>query len=411
MTQQQENNTPSEWHETTVGEFAPFTYGKSLKAKDRNPDGNVPVFGSNGIVGYHDAALTAGPTVIIGRKGTAGAVHYSPEPCWPIDTTFFITGDDPHLIRFKHYALGAIGLPDMNTDSAVPGLNRNAAHARELRIPPLPEQRRIAHILGTLDDKIELNRRMNETLDEMARAIFKDWFVDFGPVRAKMEGRDPYLPDDIWSLFPDNLADSELGQIPNGWKVSCFGELADIVGGTTPSTKEPLYWEDGIHHFTTPKDLSSLVAPVLLDTAKLVSDAGLAKISSGLLPIGTVLLSSRAPIGYLAVTQIPVAVNQGLIAVKPNPDISNLFLLYSIESQQHEIVNRANGTTFLEINKTNFRPIAVVLPCPAVMSAFHGVADALFSRIVANERESRTLAAMRDTLLPKLVSGEVRVNT
>ena len=178
-------STESGWKTVTLGEFAPFTYGKGLPVGKRNPLGAIPVFGSNGVVGYHDSPLTDGPTIIIGRKGTVGAVHYSPIPCWPIDTTFFITGNDSTLVRFKYYALSMIGLERMNSDSAVPGLNRSAAHVRTLLLPGESEQRAIAHILGTLDDKIELNRRMNETLEEMARALFKSWFVDFDPVRAK----------------------------------------------------------------------------------------------------------------------------------------------------------------------------------------------------------------------------------
>jgi len=181
-----------EWRETTIGEFAPFAYGKGLPEHARNATGGVPVFGSNGLVGLHDAALTEGPTVVIGRKGTVGAVHYSSVPCWPIDTTFWVTDPDRAVLRFKYYLLKSIGLEYMNADSAVPGLNREAAHARRILVPPLPEQRAIAHILGTLDDKIELNRRISETLEQMARAIFKAWFVDFEPVRAKMNSPSPF---------------------------------------------------------------------------------------------------------------------------------------------------------------------------------------------------------------------------
>ena len=184
-------------------------------------------------------------------------------------------------------------------------------------VPPLAEQRAIAHILGTLDDKIELNRRMNETLEAMARALFKSWFVDFDPVRAKAEGRDPGLPKPLADLFPDSFEDSELGEIPKGWEIKSIGDLADVVGGTTPSTKEPAFWEGGTHAWATPKDLSGLSVPVLLDTERRITDAGLSQIGSGLLPKGTVLLSSRAPIGYLAVAEIPVAINQGFIAMTP----------------------------------------------------------------------------------------------
>ena len=230
----------SGWRNITVGEFSHFTYGKSLPAHKRNAVGKVPVFGSNGIVGYHDDALTSNPTIIIGRKGTVGAVHYSPLPCWPIDTTFFVTGRDEELMQFKYYALRNLGLEEMNSDSAVPGLNRNAAHARELFIPDESEQRRIARILGALDDKIELNRRMNATLEGMARALFRSWFVDFEPVRAKMEGRWrrgetlPGMPAELYDLFPERLAPSQLGDVPEGWEVKRLGDSFSLTMGHSP---------------------------------------------------------------------------------------------------------------------------------------------------------------------------------
>ena len=402
----------AEWRETTLGEFAPFVYGKGLLKSKRNPNGGVPVYGSNGVIGFHDEALTAGPTIIIGRKGTMGAVHYSPVPCWPIDTTFFVEGDDAELARFKYYAMSVLNLKEMNSDTAVPGLNRNSAHALEMRVPSESEQRRISAALGALDDKIALNARMNETLDEMAGALFRSWFVDFAPVRAKISGAWrrgeslPCLPAALYDLFPDALEASALGETPAGWEVKGLGYLAEAVGGGTPSTKEPAYWEGGRHCFATPKDLSKLSTFALMDTERQITDEGLAKISSGLLPVGSVLLSSRAPIGYLAINEVPVAVNQGFIALKPKPSVSNLFLLYAVESLKAEIVNHANGTTFPEISKRNFRPIPTTLPDPSVMSAFDAQARALYDKIVANERESRALAAIRDTLLPKLLSGE-----
>jgi type I restriction enzyme S subunit len=243
----------------------------------------------------------------------------------------------------------------------------------------------------------------------MARALFQSWFVDFDPVRAKAEGRDPGLPPEIAALFPDSFEDSVVGEIPRGWGVKHVGELADIVGGTTPSTKEPKFWDGGTHAWATPKDLSGLSVPVLLNTERRITDAGLSQVGSGLLPIGTVLLSSRAPIGYLAVAEIPVAINQGFIAMIPKAGMSNLFLLLWASSAQEAIVSRANGSTFLEISKANFRPIPVVTPTVDLMRSFEKLARPLFERIVANTREAQSLATLRDTLLPKLISGELRV--
>jgi len=300
--------------------------------------------------------------------------------------------------------------------SAQPNASASTMTKAPLRAPKdKNEQRAIAHILGTLDDKIELNRKMSETLEAMARALFKSWFVDFEPVRAKMEGRWqrgqslPGLPAHLYDLFPDRLVDSELGEIPEGWEVKPIGDMAEVLGGSTPRTDQAEYWEGGTHHWVTPKDLSALSLPVLLDTERKITDAGLAQISSGLLPKGTVLLSSRAPIGYLAIAEVPVAVNQGFIAMKPRPGISNLFLLRWASAAHEEIVSHANGSTFLEISKSSFRLIRVVSPSSPIMDAFDRVSRPMYRKVVENERESRTLAALRDALLPKLISGELRV--
>ena len=267
-----------------------------------------------------------------------------------------------------------------------------------------------AYVLGTLDDKIELNRRMNETLEEMAQALFKSWFVDFEPVRAKIDGRWrrgeslPGLPSEWYDLFPDRLADSELGQIPAGWVVKALGEVVNVVGGTTPGTKISEYWDGGTHCWATPKDLASLATPVLLDTERKITDSGLNKIGSGLLPQGS---TSRAPIGYLAIVETPTAINQGFIGILPREGFSDLYMLYWCEASIETFINYANGTTFLEINKSNFRKIPMAVPEEATLVAFDSQVRLLYQRIVSSERESRALAAQRDALLPKLVSGEI----
>ncbi len=288
-------------------------------------------------------------------------------------------------------------------------LNSDELKALDVVVPAPDEQRAIAHILGTLDDKIELNRQMSETLEAMARALFKSWFVDFDAVRAKAEGRDPELPQPLADLFPARLVDSELGEIPDGWEVKSIGDLAEVLGGSTPKTERAEYWEGGTHHWVTPKDLSGLSMPVLLDTERKITDAGLAQVSSGLLPKGTVLLSSRAPIGYLAVAEVPVAVNQGFIAMKPRHGISNLFLLRWASEAHDEVVSHANGSTFLEISKSNFRPIRTVVPGDSVMEAFDRLSRPMYRKVVEHERESLVLATLRDALLPKLIAGELRV--
>lgn len=280
--------------------------------------------------------------------------------------------------------------------------------AFEFSLPPLAEQKSIAAVLGALDDKIELNRRMNATLEAMARALFQSWFVDFDPVRAKIDGRQPAgLDVATAALFPATFQDSEVGHIPTSWTIKPVGEVVDCVGGGTPSTAEPKYWEGGTHHWTTPKDFSSLQAPVLLDTARKLTDAGITKISSGLLPAGTLLLSSRAPVGYLAIAAMPVAINQGFIALKCNDRASNFFMLNWCQTNMAEIESRATGTTFAEISKQNFRLIRVVLPPKELMVAFTAKVTPLYAQMIANLRQSRTLATLRDAVLPKLLSGEL----
>ena len=243
-----------------------------------------------------------------------------------------------------------------------------------------------------------------------------DYVVDGVPVvpteaiRARrIEGRDLGLPRTIADLFPDRFEDSDLGEIPEGWNVKTVGDLADIVGGSTPSTKEPAYWDQGMYYWAIPKDLSTLTVPVLIDTERRITAAGLAQISSGLLPMGTVLLSSRAPIGYLAIAEVPVAINQGFIAMKTKKSVSNVFLLLWARFGHAEILSRANGSTFLEISKANFRPISLVVPATTVIDTFDRQVRPFYDRMVVCARESHTLAALRDTLLPKLISGELRV--
>ena len=294
--------------------------------------------------------------------------------------------------------------------ATMPNLNTAIMSAVPFALPPLAEQNAIAAVLGALDDKIELNRRMNATLEAMARALFQSWFVDFDPVRAKLDGRQPPGLDlATAALFPKSFQNAEALHIPAGWTVRPVGEVVECVGGGTPSTTESKYWQGGTHHWTTPKDFSSLQAPILLDTDRKLTEAGIAKISSGLLPVGSLLLSSRAPVGYLAITAIPVAINQGFIALKCNAHASNFFMLNWCQMNMAEIESRATGTTFAEISKQNFRPIPVVLPPKELMAVFTAEVAPLYAQITANLHQSRTLATLRDTLLPKLLSGELSV--
>ena len=339
------------------------------------------------------------------RGSNCGMVLWADGPLWVSNNAMAILPFGDVDVRFLFYNL--LNSPPLEyvSGSAQPQITMGDLSKKSITLPPLPEQRAIAATLGALDDKIELNRKMNATLEAMARALFRDWFVDFGPTRARMEGRAPYLSPDLWPLFPDRL-DAE-GK-PEGWEASTIGDEVRVVGGSTPSTKEPDLWDGGIN-WATPKDLSTLAAPVLLETSRSITAAGLAKISSGLLPVGALLLSSRAPIGYLAISEVPVAINQGFIGMICDKRVSNVFAwLWTLENMD-AILAKANGSTFQEISKGNFRPLPVVVPSEPVLHAFDAIAKPLYERIAKNEHESRTLAQTRDLLLPKLMSGEVRV--
>jgi type I restriction enzyme S subunit len=280
------------------------------------------------------------------------------------------------------------------------------------RAPELPIQTAIAKILSSLDDKIELNNQINKNLEALAQALFKQWFVDFEfPIskpeakamgNTKREGK-PYKSSG------GEMVESQLGMVPKGWRVTNLDEVVIVKGGTTPSTKEPAYW-DGEFHWTSPKDLSSVEFPVLLDTEKSITREGLAQIGSGLLPKGTLLLSSRAPIGYLAITEIETAINQGYIAMNAKAGFSNLFMLFWLRTNMSEVIARANGSTFLEISKSNFREIDILLPSEILFEDFLTVADVNFQHIISNQRETATLKSLRDQLLPKLISGEIQIS-
>jgi type I restriction enzyme S subunit len=408
-----------EWREVTVGELAPFAYGKGLTEGQRNSTGRVPVYGSNGVVGFHDASLTNGPTVVIGRKGTVGAVHYTAVPCWPIDTTFYVTGTDPLLVRYRYYLLKSLGLEHMNADSAVPGLNRDAAHARQIRVPSTEtEQRAIAHILGTLDDKIELNRRRNQTLEAMARALFKDWFVDFqpvrakqsartqtgGPVRAKMEGREPYLPADLWQLFPDRLDDE--GK-PEGWEMACVGDIGNVICGKTPSTRKPEYYGDDVPFITIP-DMHGKVFSVA--TQKRLSYAGAASQQNKMLPPGAICVSCIATLGLVVITTEPSQTNQQINSVIPARGDETYFWYWTLKNLGEEIKAGGSGGSVLgNLSTGRFSKLQVNASTRSLRLAYNARVENLFSQILATEFESQTLAQLRDTLLPKLISGELRV--
>ena len=275
-------------------------------------------------------------------------------------------------------------------------------------LPPLPEQRAIAHILGTLDDKIELNRRMNQTLEAMARAIFQDWFVDFGPVRAKLDGREPYLPPDLWSLFPDRLVDSELGEIPEGWEVGVLDDAIEILSGGTPRTSMPEYWDGNIPWYTA-KDAPDLSDVFVLSTERSITQAGVDNSSTKILPEGTTTITARGTVGRLACLGIPMAMNQTCYGIRGAEGYPGFFTYWNVRNTVSELQARTHGTIFDTITRETFKIAETLLVPTDLAQAFESVVNTPMKRILYNLNESRSLAAQRYALLPKLVSGEVAV--
>lgn len=269
-------------------------------------------------------------------------------------------------------------------------------------IPPLSEQQSIARILSDLDSKIELNQQMNKTLEAIGKAIFKHWFIDFE--FPNEEGK-PYKSNGGEMVYNEELEK----EIPKGWKLKTINDVVTVKGGSTPSTENPEYWENGKIYWCTPKDLSKLNSLVLLDTERKITESGLSTISSELLPAGTVLLSSRAPIGYLAISEIPVSINQGFIAIVCNRELSKYFMLFWSQQNMDKIKSRAHGTTFEEINKASFRNISILVPPPDILNDYDKLIHAMYYKIVKNEKETNILSHLRDSLLPKLMSGKIRV--
>ncbi len=388
-----------EWRASTWGEEISLEYGKALRRHDE-AQGRYRVFGANGPIGWTSHPLAQGPGVILGRKGAYRGVQYSPEPFFVIDTAYYVAPKSELDMRWLYYAIKHYKLGEVDDGSPIPSTTRSAVYMLDLEVPPSDEQRAVAHILGTLDDKIELNRRMNEMLEAMARALFKSWFVDFDPVRAKVEGRDPGLPQPLADLFPDSFKDSELGEIPEGWRLGSVDDEFDLTMGQSPPGETyneaggglPFYQGCTDFGFRFPTRRIYCTAPTRLGKA------------------GDTLVSVRAPVGDINMATEDCAIGRGVAAVRHKTGSRS----YSYQFMQsiEEVFARfeAEGTVFGSIGKKDFHAIACVNPPRELVLAYEARVSPLDDRVDVNERESRTLAALRDALLPKLISGELRLN-
>jgi len=409
----------SEWPIVTVEEIALNTasgpFGSNIKAKEYVNSG-VPLIRGINLLGprFYDgdyvfltdekahslANAVAYPDDVIfvarGSVGSVGIVPHSRYRKYVISPNLIkLTVDrekaHPHFIFYYFRSwFGQQEIQSYVSTTGVPKIARALESMRKFRVlcPPLPEQRAIAHILGSLDDKIELNRQMNRTLEQMAQAIFKSWFIDFDPVRAKAEGRDPGLPKEIASLFPNSFEDSELGPIPKGWKIGTISDLAKVTSGKRPHKRSkektgeftiPLYGGGGIMAYVPVRMIST---PFLL-TGRVGTLGKVFRITEECWPSDNTLL------------------------LFPNNKSCLEFLYFTLQRIDFDSLNR--GSTQPLVTQTDLKNQKIVIPKENILIFYWQNAHPMFEKIDKNIAESRALASLRDTLLPKLISGELRV--
>ena len=399
-----------------LGEVLELKRGYDLPQQDRAP-GMVPIVSSSGITAHHSKAMVRGPGVITGRYGTLGKVFYVTEDFWPLNTTLYVRdfkGNDP---RFIFYFLRSLDFDAYSDKAAVPGLNRNHLHMAHVRYPDdVGDQRAIASTLGVLDDKIETNRRMNETLEAMARTIFKDWFIDFGPTRAKMEGRAPYLAPEIWSLFP-GLLDNE-GK-PQGWKIAPLRRLGGTAIGGYWGDDQPADEEAIQFICLRGVDLEHLrltgscpEAPVrwgksLAVSKRPITEYDVLVAGSGAGPCGRSLWISNHASGLRS---LPITYSNFVKRISCSSPAAACFLDQVLHEMRlsGEIWSYVNGTSVPNLNDQGLLDgKSIVMPDERLLIAFMEHMQPIHAKLF--NHENVTLAATRDLLLPKLMSGEIRV--
>ncbi len=372
------------------------------------------------------SALKPGDVVIVrtGKPGTCAVVPEWLENANCSDLVIVRCG--PHL-RPRYLAYWVNSLASHHIGSSLVGavqqhFNVGAARMMPILLPSLGEQDAILAVLGSLDDKMELNRRMNETLDALAQAIFRDWIVDFGPVKRKLAGvsgagrsdavailggliADPVEAARIGTLFPSTMGGDGL---PEGWENSPFSRQIEILGGGTPNTSRPEYW-DGVIPWFSVADTPNGNDTFVFETEKTITEQGLANSSAKLVEAGTTIITARGTVGNLALAGREMTFNQSCYALRARDGESPYYVYLSTKRIIQRLQSMAHGSVFSTITRHTFENVEAPLPPRPIRDAFEGLAAALFDRIKASVQENRTLAETRDYLLPKLMSGAVRV--
>ena len=346
---------------------------------------------------------------------------------------------DPKFVRYF--------LTDNNTQNhlltlAGTGATRNALTKGMLEefLVPKPDiliQKKISKILSDLDEKIHLNNQINQTLESIAQAIFKSWFIDFDPVRAKIaakqEGNDPELAamcaisgkseeelqqmpeEDLTelrataALFPDELVGSELGEVPKGWDKYSLSKMITLIGGGTPRRSEPNYWNGDISWFSV-KDVPNEGEVFVITTQEKISELGLNKSSTKLLPVGTTIITARGTVGKIALVGHEMAMNQSCYGVQGINGVKQFMTYYLIKNAVEVLKKNTHGAVFDTITQATFDTVTSIKPSIEMMDLFESKVEKIMGHIKNNLYENNSLIALRDTLLPKLLSGEIDVS-
>ena len=369
-----------EWKEVRLGDILNFRRGHDLPHSAMKP-GNIPVAGSNGVIGYHDTATPIKPILTIGRSGNVGKPYFY-EEAWAHNTTLYVDdfkGNDP---KFLYYLCQTMPFANFGGGSAVPTLNRNHIHPLETKIPvKVEDQRRIASILSSLDRKIELNNKINADLEEMAQSIFKNWFVDFEPFK---DGK---------------FVDSELGMIPEGWKVGTLADIAEITMGQSPAGNSLNENREGMIFYQGSSDFGFRFPSIRVFTTE----------PKRLAVANSVLFSVRAPVGDINVAKEECCIGRGVASIKSKYGHDS-YLFYTMKSL-HKLFDSfdGEGTVFGSINKKTLSAIQILLPSDGIVEQFNNIASSFDDRIRSLSDENSRLSLLRDTLLPRLMSGELEV--
>lgn len=377
------DKVPNGWKECKLGEVIELLYGKGLREQDRKT-GNIPVYGSNGIVGYHNEYLVKGPGIIIGRKGSVGEVKYSPVDFFPIDTTYYVSlKEEMADIRFMYYFLLTLHIDEMNSHSAVPGLNRNDVYSLDVTVPPLPEQRAIASILSSLDDKIDLLHRENKTLEAMAETLFRQWFV----VEAEKRWKEIKLEKYVECVTGCSYKSIDLN--PSNIALVTLKNFA----------RDGSFRMDGFKEYTGDYKKSQIVkqGDLVVAHTDITQEGDI---------IGNpVLIINPGQYKTLVITM-------DLMKVESTAEwLSKEFLYYLFKTPDFKFhcLGCSNGTTVLHMSRNAIPSYELKIPNKEKVIAFTKRVRPIIEKKFTNISQIRTLEKLRDTLLPKLMSGEVRI--